>query len=92
MVHLARCKKEVTAMEYAQIFVDNVVWLNGLHHAQVVGNPMVSGKYFKKHAGDYDQPLEISHWEALWYGGTSGSPAGSYTVGPNERLTKIKLQ
>ena len=24
MVHLPRCKKEVTAMEYAQIFVDNV--------------------------------------------------------------------
>ena len=24
MVHLAGCKKEVTAMEYAQIFVDNV--------------------------------------------------------------------
>ena len=22
-------------------------------------------KYIKKHAGDYDQPLEISHWEAL---------------------------
>ena len=24
MVHLAGCKKEVTAMEYAQIFIDNV--------------------------------------------------------------------
>ena len=22
-------------------------------------------EYFKKHVGDYDQPLEISHWEAL---------------------------
>ena len=22
-------------------------------------------EYFKKHAGDYEQPLEISHWEAL---------------------------
>ena len=22
-------------------------------------------EYLKKHAGDYDQPLEISHWEAL---------------------------
>ena len=30
MVHLARCKKEVTAMEYAQIFVDNVFRLHGL--------------------------------------------------------------
>ena len=24
MVHLVRCKKEVTAMEYAQIFLDNI--------------------------------------------------------------------
>ena len=30
MVHLAGCKKEVTAMEYAQIFIDNVFWLHGL--------------------------------------------------------------
>ena len=30
MVHLARCKKEVTAMEYVQIFVDNVFRLHGL--------------------------------------------------------------
>ena len=30
MVHLAGCKKEVTAMEYAQIFVDNVFRLHGL--------------------------------------------------------------
>ena len=22
-------------------------------------------EYFKKHAGDYDQPLKISHWEAI---------------------------
>ena len=22
-------------------------------------------EYFKKHVGDYDQPLEISYWEAL---------------------------
>ena len=22
-------------------------------------------EYFKKHAGDYDQPLKIPHWEAL---------------------------
>ena len=26
MVHLTRCRKEVTAMEYAQIFIDNVFW------------------------------------------------------------------
>ena len=30
MVHLARCKKEVTTMEYAQIFVDNVFRLHCL--------------------------------------------------------------
>ena len=28
MVHLARCKKEVTAMEYALIFVDNIFRLH----------------------------------------------------------------
>ena len=27
MVYLARYKKEVTAMEYAQIFIDNIFWL-----------------------------------------------------------------
>ena len=26
-----------------------------------------------------------------YYGGTSGSPAGSYAVGPNKKLTIIKL-
>ena len=30
MVHLARCKKEVTTMEYAQIFIDNVFRLHSL--------------------------------------------------------------
>ena len=30
LVRLARCKKEVTTMEYAQIFVDNVFQLHGL--------------------------------------------------------------
>ena len=30
MVHLARCKKEVIAMEYAQIFIDNVFQLHRL--------------------------------------------------------------
>ena len=30
MVHLVGCKKEVIAMEYAQIFVNNVFWLHGL--------------------------------------------------------------
>ena len=30
MVHLVGCKKEVTTMEYAQIFVDNIFRLHGL--------------------------------------------------------------
>ena len=30
MVHLAGCKKEVTTMEYTQIFIDNVFRLHGL--------------------------------------------------------------
>ena len=30
MVHLAGCKKEVTTMEYAQIFIDNVFRLHSL--------------------------------------------------------------
>ena len=30
MVHFASCKKEVTAMEYAKLFVDHVFRLHGL--------------------------------------------------------------
>ena len=30
MMHLARCKKEATTMECAQLFVDNVTWLHSL--------------------------------------------------------------
>ena len=30
MVHLAGCKKEVTTMEYAQIFIDNIFQLQRL--------------------------------------------------------------
>ena len=30
MVHLAGCKKEVTTMEYAHIFIDNIFRLQGL--------------------------------------------------------------
>ena len=33
MAHLAKCKKEVIAMEYAQIFIDNVFWLCGLQRS-----------------------------------------------------------
>ena len=30
MVHLVACRKEVTAMEYAKLFVDQVFWLQSL--------------------------------------------------------------
>ena len=30
IVHLIGCKKDIPAMEYAQIFVDNVFWLHAL--------------------------------------------------------------
>ena len=30
MVHLAGCKKEVIAIEYAHIFIENVFWLHAL--------------------------------------------------------------
>ena len=30
MVHIVGCEKEVTTMEYAQIFIDNVFCLHGL--------------------------------------------------------------
>ena len=30
MVHLTGCKQEIIAMQYTQIFIDNVFWLHGL--------------------------------------------------------------
>ena len=48
MVHLAGCKKEVTAMEYAQIFVDNVFWLHGLPEAIISDrDPRFMGKFWR---------------------------------------------
>ena len=45
MVNLARCKKEDTAMEYAQIFVDNVFRLHGL--PEVIISDRESTLYWK---------------------------------------------
>ena len=45
-VHLAGCKKEVTAMEYAQIFVDNVFWLHSLLEVIISDrDPCFTGKF-----------------------------------------------
>ena len=45
MVHLAGYKKEVTAMEYAQIFVDNVFRLHGLPEVIISDqDPCFTGK------------------------------------------------
>ena len=45
MVHLARCKKGFTAMEYAQIFVDNVFRLHGLPEVIISDrDPRFTGK------------------------------------------------
>ena len=47
MVHLAGCKKEVTAMEYAQIFIDNVVQLHGLLQVIISDqDPRFTGKFW----------------------------------------------
>ena len=48
MVHLAGCKKEVTAMEYAQIFVDNVFWLHGLPEVIISDrDPCFTSKFWR---------------------------------------------
>ena len=48
MVHLARCKKEVTAMEYAQIFVDNIFWPHGLLEVIISHrNPCSTNKFWR---------------------------------------------
>ena len=48
MVHLAGCKKEVTAMEYAQIFVDNVFRLHGLPEVIIFDrDPRFTGKFWR---------------------------------------------
>ena len=47
MVHLAGCKKEVTAMEYAQIFIDNIFWLHNLLEVIISGR----GSHFAGKSG-----------------------------------------
>ena len=48
MVHLARCKKEVTAMEYAQIFIDNVFQLHSLPKVIISDrDPRFTGKFWR---------------------------------------------
>ena len=51
MVHLAGCKKEVTTMEYAQIFVDNVFRLHGLPEVII---------------SDWDPRFTSKFWRALF--------------------------
>ena len=47
MVHLAGCKTEVTAIEYAQIFIDNVFWLHSLTKVIIFGrDPCITGKFW----------------------------------------------
>ena len=48
MVHLTGCKKEVTAMEYAQIFVNNVFWLQDLLELIISDwDPRFTGKFWR---------------------------------------------
>ena len=48
MVHLVGCKKEVTAMEYAQIFVNNVFQLHGLPEGIISDqDPHFTGKFWR---------------------------------------------
>ena len=48
MMHLAACKKEVTAMEYAQIFVDNVFRLHDLPKVIISDqDPRFTGKFWR---------------------------------------------
>ena len=48
MVHLAGCKKEVTAMEYSQIFVDNIFRLHGLPEVIISDrDPLFTGKFWR---------------------------------------------
>ena len=48
MVHLARCKKEVTTMEYAQIFIDNVFRLHSLPEVIISDrDPQFTDKFWR---------------------------------------------
>ena len=46
IVHLAGCKKEVTAMKYAHIFIDNVFRLHDLPEVYIFDqDPRFAGKF-----------------------------------------------
>ena len=48
MAHLTGCKKEVTAMEYAQIFIDNIFRLHGLLEVIISDrDPRFTGKFWR---------------------------------------------
>ena len=48
MVHLSGCKKEVTTMEYAQIFIDNVFRLHGVPEVIISHqDPRFTGKFWR---------------------------------------------
>ena len=48
MVHLGPCTKEVTAMEYAKLFVDHVFRLHGLPKVIISDqDPHFTGKFWK---------------------------------------------
>ena len=48
MVHFAACTKEVTAMEYAKLFVDNVFRLHGLPEVIISDrDPRFTGKFWR---------------------------------------------
>ena len=48
MVHLVGCKKEVTAMEYDQIFVDNIFRLHNLPEFIISDrDPCLIGKFWR---------------------------------------------
>ena len=49
MVHLTRCKKEIIAMEYAQIFVDSVFRLHSLREVIMSDGIHISPASFSVH-------------------------------------------
>ena len=61
MVHLAGCKKEVTAMEYAQIFVGNVFRLHSLPEVIISDrDPRFTGKFWHALFDLLDMDLQFS--------------------------------
>ena len=52
MVHLIGCEKEITAIEYARIFIDNVFWLHGLPRV-IISNEDPRSFYSAHTPGEY---------------------------------------